>query len=362
MKYPSYSSSERSDSAGRWVIVVFLAFLTNAALVVAGGTLWPERTEPLRERPDFRAMQLIAVDEPEPEQTPADELPQQVALPPPTVEEAPIEARFADQYERRVERETVSRDDAFGEPSAGQPGAASGAQIAARSPTDAQPAVPTRSAMATGASRERSAVPPMPERPAETSDPTMPSPRSDGASGESAVRAPESQEGLPTVAPPLNLGAFVPSFGNPGAAIAAPPTRRSDHLDLPDGERTELNSVRSMYWSFFNRMHQALEREWDPHSVFAIHDPSFQLYGQQDRYTILRVTLNSDGELRQAFIERTSGLDFYDDEAIRTFRAAAPFVNVPEGLKDENGNATFTFGFNFTFRSGNAFVRRLDGF
>jgi TonB family protein len=342
--------------------VLCLAFLTNASLVVAGARLWPEHAEPLRERPDFRAMQLIAVDEPESETMPPEEQVQQVALPVPDVEETPVSAQFVDQYDRRTDRETVSRNDLFGAPTAGQSGSSASSPpasaVVSRTPTSRSAA--TQAAL--GASREQSSLRPMPERSTDALDPAMPSPQEEGASGETVIRSPDSQGGIPEPAPPINFGAFAPGFGNPGAAIAAPPTRRSDHLDLPEGERTELNSVRSLYWSFFNRMHQALEREWDPHSVFAIHDPSFQLYGQQDRYTILRVTLNSEGGLRQAFVERSSGLDFYDDEAIRTFRAAAPFPNVPEGLKDESGNATFTFGFNFTFRSGSSFVRRLDGF
>ena len=160
---------------------------------------------------------------------------------------------------------------------------------------------------------------------------------------------------------PFDLGMLRPTAGNAGAAIAAG-TRRSDHLDLPEGERTALNSTRSLYWSFFNRLHQRIEREWDPNAAFAIHDPSFALYGQTDRYTILRVTLQADGALRHAFVERSSGLDFYDDEAIRAFRAAAPFGSVPEGLKDERGLATFDFGFYFTFRTRNAFVRRVEGY
>ena len=364
MKYPRYSSSGRSDSPERWVVVFILAFVTNAALVVAAGALWPAGSEPLRTRPDFRAMQLIAVDEPEPnqEEEEAEQVIQQVALPQPDMEQTPVSARFADQYDRRTEQETVSRTDLLGTPTAGET-ASSGnpaPTVAIVTPTAEAAAARTRAAQRAG--QERLSSPPTPVRPPDVTDPALPTREESGSSSEPDLQAPDGQEVVTQPVPPLNLGAFAPGFGNAGAAIAAPPVRRADHLDLPEGERTELNSVRSLYWSFFNRMHQALEREWDPHQVFAIHDPSFQLYGQQDRYTVLRVTLNSEGALRQAFIERSSGLDFYDDEAIRTFRAAAPFPNVPEGLKDENGNATFTFGFNFTFRSGSAFVRRLDGF
>ena len=362
MKYPQYSNNGRSDPPGRWFVVGILAFVTNATIVVAGGMLWPLNSEPLATRPDFRAMQLIAVDEPEPTETPLEEAVQQVALPPPDVEATPVSARFADQYDRRTERETVSRSDLSGTPAAGQADS-SGSPAMATASVPRTPTAPSSATSAGGrAGLQRSSSPPTPARPPEITDPTMPNRDEAGSAEGPDMRTPDGQDGVSEPTPPLNFGAFAPGFGNAGGAIAAPPVRRSDHLELPEGERTELNSVRSIYWSFFNRMHQALEREWDPRAVFAIHDPSFQLYGQQDRYTILRVTLNSEGGLRQAFIERSSGLDFYDDEAIRTFRAAAPFANVPEGLKDENGNATFTFGFNFTFRSGSAFVRRLDGF
>jgi TonB family protein len=65
----------------------------------------------------------------------------------------------------------------------------------------------------------------------------------------------------------------------------------------------------------------------------------------KDRYSTVRVTLNSDGSVRQLHVSRRSGLDFLDDEAVRSVREAAPFHNPPEGLKDQDGLIHFTFGF-----------------
>ena len=68
--------------------------------------------------------------------------------------------------------------------------------------------------------------------------------------------------------------------------------------------------------------------------------------------TILNVTLRGDGTLAQLWVERPSGLDFLDDEAVRAMNAAAPFPNPPEGLKNVDGNVNFKFGFELEIATG----------
>jgi len=84
---------------------------------------------------------------------------------------------------------------------------------------------------------------------------------------------------------------------------------------------------------------------WSPISVYRRRDPTGRVYGVEDRLTILKVTLRGDGTLAKLYVERPSGLDFLDDEAVRAMNKAVPFPNPPEGLKGLDGNVSFRFAF-----------------
>jgi TonB family protein len=121
-----------------------------------------------------------------------------------------------------------------------------------------------------------------------------------------------------------------------------------DHLE--DVEEGDENAFSSRAWvgaSFINRAKRQVGREWDPGRVWLQHDPNGQVYGLKSRVTVLRVTLAPDGKLMKAVILQPSGVDFLDEEAVRAFRAAAPFPNPPEVLRDKDGFITFNFGFHF---------------
>ncbi|MDP6946550.1 MAG: energy transducer TonB, partial [Myxococcota bacterium] len=76
------------------------------------------------------------------------------------------------------------------------------------------------------------------------------------------------------------------------------------------------------------------------------------VYGVKDRYTVLRVTLDEAGHLRNLLTMKDSGLDFLDAEALSAFRRAQPFPNPPKGLANELGRVVFQFGFYFEISSG----------
>jgi len=304
------------------------------------------------------------------------EHPQMVSLAPPPDDLAvrPDEAEFEDRFDRTADEDTVNPDDAL-----------------SPDPTEAEPTPRSdRRAAATPQPVMADSRPPVDiPYPRGSSPPTAPSSRTDDpgttVAALGAIEAPadddardgrmaprDGMEGNEDGAPqnsgagggpiaPIDLSAFRPSASDAivQGAGAGTATRRNDHLALPEGERTQLNSFRSMYWSFFDRMQNRLSQEWDPTTVLRVQDPSGLLYGQRDRLTILSVTLESDGSLRHAVVDRSCGLDFLDAEAVRAFEAAEPFSNVPEGLKDERGRATFRFGFHVSY-GRSPVIRRLD--
>ena len=158
----------------------------------------------------------------------------------------------------------------------------------------------------------------------------------------------------------LDLSPFNPTFQSASDFIAVPGVTEIDHLDLPQGDRTQLNSIENLYWSYWDRLKTQVRPHWRPVRAYRQRDPTGRVYGVEDRYTVLRVTLNGDGSLRHVFLERSSDLDFLDREAIRAVQNAEPFSNVPEGLKDARGLLSFRFGFFFEVGSTNFRIRRED--
>jgi TonB family protein len=143
--------------------------------------------------------------------------------------------------------------------------------------------------------------------------------------------------------------------GQPGAVNLLPSAAVVDKItgaaandllkDVPEGDGTYLSTREFKYASFFNRVKQSVGQEWNPVTQLRVRDPSGQIYGGRDRYTILTVTLDGSGRLKDAFVDRSSGLDFLDLEAIKAFERAQPFPNPPPGILATDQTVRFQFGF-----------------
>ena len=128
------------------------------------------------------------------------------------------------------------------------------------------------------------------------------------------------------------------------------------------GCKTPSSSAQTSEWKyapFFDQVKRAVGRTWDPNALLREHDPTGKIYGGRDRYTILEVTLGSDGLLKDIQVHRSSGVDFLDEAAIVSFRRAEPFPYPPSGLFGSNGTVTFPFGLDL--EAGRAPVIRSSG-
>lgn len=124
-----------------------------------------------------------------------------------------------------------------------------------------------------------------------------------------------------------------------------------DHLeDVADEDETALNAKRWVHATFFNRLKRQVAQNWDPASVWRRQDPTGQVYGYKTRITEVRVTLSKSGQLAKIVVTSPSGVSELDDEAVRAFQQAAPFVNPPKELANAEGN--IVFGFSFYFEIG----------
>ncbi len=119
-----------------------------------------------------------------------------------------------------------------------------------------------------------------------------------------------------------------------------------DKLDgVDDGEGTFLNTREWKYATYFNRIKQAVSSTWNPQRALEQRDPDRSLFGNRDRYTLLTVTLDNTGQLKEVVVKKTSGVEFLDKTTIEAFKKAQPFANPPPGIIEPNGEIRFTFGF-----------------
>jgi len=119
-----------------------------------------------------------------------------------------------------------------------------------------------------------------------------------------------------------------------------------DKLDnVDDGDGTFLNTREWKYASYFNRIKQAVSSTWNPQRALDQRDPDRSLFGNRDRYTLLTVTLDNTGNLKDVVVKKTSGVEFLDKTTVEAFKKAQPFANPPPGIVEPNGDIRFTFGF-----------------
>lgn len=309
----------------------------------------PEPLSPFAAKPDDAAAEIEREkkleEERKPEEDPAKKG-QVVEVARPEVEVRPDDARFLSEYDTKVEKETRARGH-------GEPGAARREEVP---PHQAAPPVasPVRRAAEAGG-KGALAMRGGPNPPAKhlgqldgAAAPPIPGGTSvpEGTTGGGGAPALAGGPGAAAGANPPGLADLRPT----GDAIArAVGSGSNDYLkDVDEGEETLVNSKRWKYASFFNRVKRAVSQSWHPDTAFRLRDPTGQIYGQKNRLTVLKVSLQPDGTIRDILVERPCGVDFLDDEAVSAFRDAQPFPNPPNGLVDKESNLiTFRFGFFF---------------
>jgi TonB family protein len=279
---------------------------------------------------------------------------QVVDLPKPAEETRPDDAKFAAEYDSKVEKET-RKHGRFDERS--RQGDATGEEDQSR---PAAPPSPPPGALAMR-------TPGRPSRPSpQAPPPRPPTPQAPGEPGPPVPMDPEGvlpQGGATAAEQPINTPPPSPPTGGPklppGAAPALMPSQQQlaraigsgtqDHLkDIDEGDETALNAKKWKFASFFNRVKQQVREHWRPADVYRRRDPTGSIYGNKDRYTLLRVQLKPDGSLANVVLETPSGVEFLDDEAIEAFKQAQPFPNPPSQLVDaSSGMIDFRFGFYF---------------
>lgn len=140
-----------------------------------------------------------------------------------------------------------------------------------------------------------------------------------------------------------------PTFNDEAFAINA----NDDYLpDVKEGKANKLNTLQWQHAPFFNRMREKIKSIWQPQSQINRYDPEGELLGTNNRVTIVSITMDQRGELVELFVKDPSGVSYLDEEALRSFREAAPFSYPPKELFDEGGTFSFTFAFHLQLNRG----------
>jgi TonB family protein len=147
----------------------------------------------------------------------------------------------------------------------------------------------------------------------------------------------------------LTIEDLVPTVAQLARIPGAPP---NDHLDgVAEGDGTFLNSREFKYASFFNRVKRAVSEHWNPMIGDGRGGSARNTYGGRAWVTVVNVTLDQQGSIKDIEVARSSGMASMDREALSAFRGAEPFPNPPKGLISPEGLLTFAFGFHVELAS-----------
>jgi TonB family protein len=277
---------------------------------------------------------------------------QVVEIPKPAIEQRPDQAKYLSEYDSKVTEEARARQRSLKpaqaipvppspsvQPSrAPQPRPASGPPSSEPRRLARQPAerIPPRALSPEEGKLPKVALAPTPQEPPRESEPKEPEPpgllrpQSPGVMGGTGGSGPIEIAPRPDVIAQALRGAF------------------PDHLKgIKEGEQTFLNTKAWKGASFFNRVKRAVAHHWNPAQIYRRRDPYGNIYGIRDRYTLVHVTLHTDGSLKNLKVVSPSGVDFLDEEAMGALESAQPFPNPPEEVRDKDGLIRFGFGFYF---------------
>jgi TonB family protein len=116
------------------------------------------------------------------------------------------------------------------------------------------------------------------------------------------------------------------------------------------GSITALNTDAAdlRYYSYFARILPQLRPRWERSIFYAFDNQLIKTSAgnfERDWVTVVDFYLDSEGNLQKSIIRKRSGLESLDEAAISSFENAAPFLNPPTEMVDENGIIRLRFGF-----------------
>lgn len=117
---------------------------------------------------------------------------------------------------------------------------------------------------------------------------------------------------------------------------------------VKEGAFTALNTDRFTYYTFFARINDQVRNRW----VRNLRELASTLSMQQmialaefERTTQVDIQLNAEGEFVRSVVLKSSGFKGLDQAATLAFQSAAPFINPPKEMVEEDGLIHLVYGF-----------------
>lgn len=114
--------------------------------------------------------------------------------------------------------------------------------------------------------------------------------------------------------------------------------------DFKKGGRTYLNVLRFPDIQYFVRLKRVFKMTFNPQRALEEAYLTNQISRGQIA-TVLGVSVDRRGELAELFVFRSSGVEHYDQEALRTIKASSPFSVPPQKLLDPDGVVRMSWTF-----------------
>jgi TonB family protein len=140
------------------------------------------------------------------------------------------------------------------------------------------------------------------------------------------------------------------------ARIAGGPSMDGVGEGLPEGEETWLQAREFKYATYMNRMKQGIGQQWYPRVREAVRerDPDGSAILYKERTVVLGLTIDTEGNVTDLSVLRSSSVDFFDRVAVASVRAAQPFPNPPRGMFHSEGEVRIPFMFTMYPSNGHA--------
>lgn len=122
---------------------------------------------------------------------------------------------------------------------------------------------------------------------------------------------------------------------------------------VEEGAFTALNSDQFTYYAFFARINEQVRNRWVSmirNYMSSLSQDELAHLAKINRETIVEIILNRSGEYVRSTVHSSSKVNDLDRAAFESFRRAAPFVNPPQGLVENDGFIHLQYAFVVTFR------------
>ncbi|MBT3181881.1 MAG: TonB family protein [Deltaproteobacteria bacterium] len=128
-----------------------------------------------------------------------------------------------------------------------------------------------------------------------------------------------------------------PSTSKKGSRLGGMGSPGGDYFpDFKRGNKTYLNVLRYPAVDYFVRMKRAFRVTFNPTPSLRDHFMANRVY-QGSVNVVLGVSVDRSGNLSELFIFRSSGINGYDQEALRTIKASSPFSSPPKKFVESDG-------------------------